>query len=91
MAVGSYYTKSGNHVPLTESWAGKKWVTVASPSPVVAPPGITYLQGVSCPAASRCLATGAHGNPANMYTLGELWNGLTWRTLSTPNPPAELR
>ena len=86
MAVGSYYTKFGNHVTLTETWKGTKWSIVASPNPSVPPPGITYLQAVSCTTAAHCLASGAYGNPANLYPLTEFWNGSIWRLLLTPRP-----
>ncbi len=86
MSVGSYYTKAGNHVTLSETWNGTTWSIAASPDPVVPPPGITYLQGVSCAGPAKCLATGTSGNPGGLDPLGELWNGSTWHLLHTPKP-----
>jgi hypothetical protein len=70
-------------VTLTESWTGTNWRILRTPTPPVQPPGITYLQGISCATASDCLATGARGNPANLYPLGEFWNGSAWHITHT--------
>jgi hypothetical protein len=79
MAVGHYDTNTVTRT-LTERWDGSKWAIVASPNP-----GNTVqseLSGISCPAASRCIAVGSgHG------TLAERWNGSGWSIMTTPNPP----
>jgi len=83
MAAGNYYNQAGNYVTLSERWSGMAWSIVHSPNPPVHPPSITYLQSISCPSASNCLATGAYGNPANLYPLSESWNGSAWRLVPT--------
>jgi hypothetical protein len=44
--------------------------------------------GVTCTGPSACLAVGA-ANPftPDAKTLAEHWNGVTWRIVSSPNPP----
>jgi hypothetical protein len=75
LAVGNYYTSSGNFATLTERWTGTRWRIVASPKSTQ-PSGIAYLLDVSCAASSTCLATGAQGSPAELDPLSEqLWNG----------------
>jgi hypothetical protein len=46
---------------------------------VLPEPGNDSLAGVSCPAATMCMAVG-------QGVLSELWNGRTWRLLATPDP-----
>ena len=56
--------------PFAEKWTGGKWRLTAAVSPSGA-----ALYGVSCPAASYCMAVGADGRAA----LSERWNGSSWR------------
>ena len=72
------------------------WTIVATPNP---PPRITRfgsddlggtLGGVSCVSANSCWAVGASGERRGVgATLGEFWDGTSWRLESTPNPTAK--
>lgn len=47
------------------------------------------LTGVSCPAATDCMAVGwseASGQASVDYTLAEAWNGSSWAIVRTPSP-----
>src|SRR5215472_2414413 len=52
MAVGYYVTSSGALVNLAERWDGTRWVI--QPTPAIAGTQSTYLDDVSCTAASAC-------------------------------------
>ncbi len=75
LAVGNYFNRAGDFVTLSESWTGTKWRILKSPKTTALPFGISYLLDVSCVASAACLATGAHGNPANLDALSQSWNG----------------
>lgn len=74
VAVG-YTLGSGSHPaehPFAAQWTSGKWRLSATVSASDA-----GLFGVSCPAASYCVAVGARGRSA----LAERWNGSSWRML----------
>jgi hypothetical protein len=66
-----FKVQGGRTKLLAERWNGQKWTT----QDIKAPPGsenITELSGVSCPAASRCLAVGSYtSSSATENDLGE--------------------
>ncbi len=76
-AVGDYTTGS-RYLPLAERWNGTGWAL----QPIPAVPGArnNFLTGLSCPSASRCVATGFSVTTAdpNGQALVEAWNGSTW-------------
>jgi hypothetical protein len=90
MAVGEiqvFNTKTGRTVehPIAEAYNGTAWTTVATP---VLAHSSAILDGVSCTAASSCMAVGSEGLPRQPteFTLAEAWNGTTWSFVSTPPP-----
>jgi len=95
MAVGNY-AAPGTFKLLVERWDGSRWSIVSSP----APPGInggknpgayvSYLSGVSCTSTTNCTAVGEYMpsyRSAVNKTLVERWNGTSWSTVASPNPP----
>jgi hypothetical protein len=44
------------------------------------------LNGVSCPAPTKCVAVGSYGTGARARTLVERWNGTKWWIERSPNP-----
>ena len=67
-----------------ESWNGRGWTVVSSPSPGSRD---NELLGVSCVSANSCKAVGSYGNDATHdRTLVESWNGRAWTVVPTPNP-----
>ena len=76
MSVGAY-TRGGVMFPQAQVWNGAIWLAVTPPHA----PGT--LSGLSCPAASTCLAVGATGQS----NFAALWNGTRWRSVtSVPSP-----
>src|SRR5258708_11491701 len=86
MAVGTYVRTSGVGVNLAEQWNGTSWRILATPNP----PGIAFSGVLRVPgsAASACTAVGAStSRPGASQAVVERWNGTSWRTQTTPNPP----
>ena len=70
-------------VPVSASARG--WSITPSPNPVL-PTG--QLFWVSCPTASSCMAVGTYTKASGAgVTLAERWNGTSWGTQTTANPP----
>ena len=87
-AVGTYINSSNLEVTLAEGWNGTKWMIQTTPNPSIE---ISYLNGVSCPSATDCTATGAYLNNSGVdVTLAEGWNGTKWAVQTTPNPSGAL-
>jgi hypothetical protein len=84
-AVGAYHLSTFADFMLVESWNGAAWTIESMPSP----PGSddSVLNGVSCPLATACTATGLYSKKATgPLTLAESWNGAAWTSQTTPNP-----
>jgi hypothetical protein len=85
IAVGGSSARAFN--ALIERWNGTRWSIVTSPQAS----GSDYrlLSAVSCTSASNCTAVGAEYRytPDVFETLVERWNGATWNTVASPNPP----
>jgi hypothetical protein len=65
------------------TWNGVSWSVVANP---IAPVGGGSLVHVSCVSASYCVAAGfSGGSDAAPQTLVEVWNGVTWSIVPSPN------
>ena len=85
-AVG-YQTTSAGQSALLERWNGTNW----SVQNVPVPGQTSFLNGVSCPSSSFCMAVGS----ANLAGTGELtplaltWNGAGWTQQAVPLHPAE--
>lgn len=65
-----------------ETWNGAKWARVKPPLPRGT--SYSYLEKVSCPSATYCVAVGQAGDPAKV--LVESWNGAAWHVVSAPSP-----
>jgi hypothetical protein len=68
-----------------EVWNGISWhlLKVPGPGSLVNGPG---LAGVSCPLASRCVATGSYFVTPSTRIIAEAWNGTSWRELRPLSP-----
>ena len=83
-AVGQYATSAGERL-LAERWSGKSWVIENPPIPSGAT--ASALSGVSCTAATVCVAVGHYTIAGGAeLTLAENWNGATWQIEATSNP-----
>jgi hypothetical protein len=89
-AVGYYfYSFKSSHAELTlaEAWNGTAWNVQVTPSPAGTTEGKeSDLEGVSCPSATACNASGYYWkNSSQAYViLTEAWNGTAWKVQSTP-------
>jgi streptogramin lyase len=89
IAVGYYYDKKSEALPLTEQWSSEKW-SVQSPAIPEGAKG-SKLLAVSCTSSTACTAVGKYytkeksGIPEYLM-LAERWNGEKWSIQSTPNP-----
>ncbi len=68
-------------VPIAEQWNGSAWVAQAAATPQED----AWLYGVSCSAATYCVAVGQQAKPFAWEALAEIWNGSTWAEVSTPS------
>jgi uncharacterized membrane protein len=86
MAVGSRSSSPAESTALAEVWNGKRWRVVPVLSATAAH-RTDYLQAVSCPGVSQCLAVGEAVNPVGSVTgLAARWNGRRWRLLRVHFP-----
>ncbi|HEV8065602.1 MAG TPA: hypothetical protein VGP46_12245, partial [Acidimicrobiales bacterium] len=69
--------------PISERWDGKKWSMLTT----ARPPGSSSLDGVSCSAASACLAVGQSSQGTETLDLAEAWNGHSWGILASVASP----
>jgi hypothetical protein len=83
-AVGSYITTANVAVSLAEEWTGAKWVIQKTPAPKGS--GSYGLLGVSCGAATSCIAVGnKYVNAINTgIPMAEGWNGTKWALQTMP-------
>jgi len=82
--VGTYNVGSGPGMSLADGWDGSSWSLEASQNPGSA---ANALVGVSCVAASACIAVGAEASGSDPeMTLAEVWDGTGWSVQSTPQP-----
>ena len=86
MAVGFSSSGAGTDVPLAESWDGISWTIDSVPSP--SDSNFAELSGISCSAATRCMAVGSYFSTTSDTTvpLVETWNGTSW----TPHAAVDL-
>lgn len=74
---------------LAERWQGSRWSIVPSKNPSTATHPDSYLVGVSCPSATRCVSVGEKAVTVTREApMAELWNGSRWSTMSVPDSPA---
>jgi hypothetical protein len=87
-AVGVFDNVPGTGT-LAERWDGTSWSIQTSANPAGAFTSVLF--GVSCPAATFCVAVGNYQNRTGRHTiLAEAWNGSSWSVLPAP-PPAGAR
>ncbi|HXW33538.1 MAG TPA: hypothetical protein VEJ87_03100, partial [Acidimicrobiales bacterium] len=87
LAVG-YSLASAGTDPIVEQWDGNTWTLVNPPTPTGS--ADNELTSIACPLVSTCYAAGrtyATSSSAPL-TLAEEWNGTSWSTMVTPNPPS---
>jgi hypothetical protein len=84
VAVGSD-TNDTAKVPLAEVWNGTKW-TVSRPRAPKASSN-SALSGVSCTAATSCIAIGiAYTSETDSVPIAESWDGHRWTMQPVPTP-----
>jgi hypothetical protein len=83
VAIGSHVGNAGGEL-LAEAWDGISWRI--TPMPIPAGSTGASIAGVSCPAASTCIAVGVARNATATSTLAENWNGTAWTIVPSPNP-----
>jgi hypothetical protein len=84
VAVGSWAKSNSAERTLTEAWNGSAWSVVPSMNVSA---GANILRGVSCFAATTCVAVGdASGTQGPPATLVEAWDGSQWSVLASPDP-----
>ena len=79
---------TSDNTPLAESWDGTSWTVQSVPAPA----GAGAFSDVSCTSGSACTAVGWYedtsAGPSGAYlTLAERWDGTTWTSQFTPDPP----
>jgi hypothetical protein len=85
IAVGARRTGPSSIGVLAERWNGTAWTQL--PPPVPAGAVSSSFAGISCPAASACMATGQFSTSTAVHTLAEWWDGTSWAVLATTDPP----
>ena len=89
-AVGNYKSRTGLTLTLAERWNGRRWAIerTLDPGRPYAHPTLdsgTEFGGVSCAAASACVAVGDYlDRHHRSVALAERWNGRRWRLEPTP-------
>jgi hypothetical protein len=84
VVVGRYFlSPSGSNIlTLAELWTGTGWQVLNTRYPS----SDDHLGGVSCWAASDCIAVGGdRGFGGSRLPLAESWNGGPWATMTTPS------
>jgi hypothetical protein len=87
IAVG--YSKNKEHAKAwTVRWTGTEWKYEEPPRGTWEDSG---LAGISCTAASECIAVGSgtKSDTESNRTLAERWNGTEWKMLEPINPSGE--
>jgi hypothetical protein len=84
-AVGSDTNADDVVTSLVEVASGSSWGIQSSPNGSGTE---SELTGVSCRSTKACTAVGFAGAAGPIVTLAEAWDGTTWTTQPTPNPPA---
>ena len=92
VAVGYYTDTSGNQDGLLLTLSGGTWTAAEAPAPANAAinPGGEgpYLEAVSCPSVSECVAVGQYEDSSTSQNDGLLltWSGGTWTAAEAPVP-----
>jgi hypothetical protein len=78
--VGRVSPSGAPTATLAERWDGTRWTIQNTPNPVAATTQGTWLSGVSCTSAIRCMAVGG----GNATIQAEQWEGSQWSLQQTP-------
>jgi hypothetical protein len=103
MAVGTNYEfdeTNKRYQPFAEKWNGSAWSIVPMPMPSEAGEKLDGLRlaqmhGISCVSATSCIAVGEFaktwngGEPEEIDTLVESWDGVDWTIQASPNSAGE--
>jgi hypothetical protein len=86
-AVGAYNNGAGLWQTLIEQWNGTAWTIIRSPN---VPSGGNFLFGAAATGPSDVWAVGYYYPVAGgaRSTLIEHWDGASWSTVASPNPPS---
>jgi hypothetical protein len=84
---GQFTTGGGKTDNEVLHWNGKKWITVAVPSPGKADNGRTSsgLNALSCTSARSCWAVGEATGTSGDLNESLHWNGRKWSTVAVPD------
>ncbi len=83
-AVGFAYNSKDVYVTYADHWNGSSWKLVPTENPRGAVG--SFLEGVACTSATRCIAVGyAERSSASYQTLVETWNGKVWSLARSAN------
>lgn len=84
VATGMYEAATGADQGLVETMSGSAWSAAAAALPVEpgAPTGHSYLEAVSCAAASACVAVGWYRDSLATYALVDELSATGWSALS---------
>ena len=84
-AVGWYENTTFVQFAMAGVWNGTAWKLQAVPKPVGGTQPI--LSGVSCTAATACVAVGSYTNSSSVIVpLAMVWNGTAWKAEKPPAP-----
>jgi len=91
MAVGNYASAAGRNLGFAARWHDGRWTLMTTPA--IRAQRVSYFQGVSCPAANRCVAV---GDSEQYYTrsryyyhaFAEIWNGGAWHLSTLRRQPS---
>jgi hypothetical protein len=83
MASGWYDSDTHPQTTIVEQWNGSSWSIVPTPDPGGLA-GNDALTGVSCTAATFCVAVGTNATGPTTVPLILFWNGSTWTTAVLP-------
>ena len=91
-AVGSFDGPGFQGRPLAERLVGGTWTASELPVPadaaVSAPTAGAWMEAVSCPTTSFCVAVGSYYTTADFLAMMiETWNGVTWSAQAVTLPP----
>lgn len=97
MAVGNYTSTRGRFLPFAVRWHDGRWKLLTTPA--VRGGQSTTFQGISCPAATRCVAVGdtldstritrgARRKLLFSHAFAEVWNGSSWKVSMVRRQPS---
>jgi hypothetical protein len=87
VAVGHYASKAGHDPGMLLTWSGGSWKAIQAPMPGNATDSGAFLDGVTCPTTSECIATGVYPDKTG-HSDGLLltWSGGVWKATEAPLP-----